>query len=58
MINDAMKKVIEAGNTKCGQSGNCIFCEYNQFCEALKSAYKLANVYYKPDLTKGTEDNG
>ncbi len=49
MINDAMKKVIEAANTKCDISEHCPLCEYNDFCTALRTTYKLANKYYKPE---------
>lgn len=48
MIDEAMKKVIEAGEIKCDQKTNCLFCQYDDFCNALQKAYKIAKSQYQP----------
>lgn len=48
MIEDAMKKVIEAAHENC--EGPCFCdaqCPFEGFCRALRDAYKIAIKYIK-----------
>ena len=42
MIQDIIDKVIAMGDTECGHSGSCVFCEYEDFCKSFRDTYMIA----------------
>lgn len=47
MIEDAMKKVIEADRESCEGPCPSGICPFESFCKSLRDAYRIARKYIK-----------
>ena len=54
----SMLYVLKAGKLTCPKAGHCIFCEFETFCGALRTAYREAEATFKKEGINPEEIKG